>query len=85
MFEALVEYPCDFTLKIVGANEGFFVEEILAVVAEVCEAEPGRINYRTKAMGKWTSVTVKAPVKSSEMLYALYEKVDKDPRVKFKF
>lgn len=85
VFEALVDYPCDFTMKIVGANEGLFVEEIVAVVAEACESEPGNISYRTKAVGKWTSVTVQAPVKSSEMLYTLYEKIDLDPRVKFKF
>jgi putative lipoic acid-binding regulatory protein len=75
VFEALVDYPCDFTMKIVGANEGLFVEEIVAVVAEACESEPGQISYQTKVLGKWTSVTVQAPVKSSEMLYALYEKV----------
>lgn len=85
VFEALVEYPCDFTMKIVGANEGLFVEEIVAVVAEACESEPGQISYQTRAVGKWTSVTVQAPVKSSEMLYTLYEKIDLDPRVKFKF
>jgi putative lipoic acid-binding regulatory protein len=65
VFEALVDYPCDFTMKIVGMNEGFFVEEIVAVVAEACQEKPGSISYRTKAMGKWTSVTVLAPVKSS--------------------
>lgn len=85
VFEALVDYPCDFTMKIVGANEGLFVEEIVAVVAEACESEPGLISYQTRAVGKWTSVTVQAPVKSSEMLYTLYEKIDLDPRVKFKF
>ena len=65
VFEALVDYPCEFTMKIVGMNEGSFVEEIVAVVAEACEEEPESISYRTKAMGKWTSVTVQAPVKSS--------------------
>lgn len=75
VFDALVDYPCEFTMKIVGANEGLFVEEIVAVVAEACESEPGKISYRTKAVGKWTSVTVQAPVKSAEMLYTLYEKV----------
>lgn len=70
-----MEYPCDFTMKIVGENEGFFVEEIVSVVAEACEIEVDDITYRTKVVGKWTSVTVQAPVKSSEMLYMLYEKV----------
>jgi uncharacterized protein len=85
VFEALVEYPCEFTIKIVGVNEGLFVEEMIAVVAEACEAEVQSISHSFRAMGKWTSVTVKAPVKSAEMLYTLYEKVDLDPRVKFKF
>ena len=30
-------------------------------------------------------MTVHAPVKNADMLYSLYENVDKDPRVKFKF
>lgn len=85
VFEALVDYPCDFVMKIVGANEGTFVEEMVAVVAESCGAEPGSIQHSVKTHGKWTSVTVNAPVKSAEMLYTLYEKVDLDPRVKFKF
>lgn len=86
VFEALVEYPCDFTMKIVGANEGAFVDEILQVVADSCGVEDGQsISHTTRSMGKWTSVTVEAPVKSAQMLYQLYENVDRDPRVKFKF
>lgn len=85
VFDALVDYPCKFTLKIVGANEGTFVEDMLMIVADACHVLPGDIEHSTKAMGKWTSVTVQAPVESSVMLYSLYEKVDLDPRVKFKF
>lgn len=85
VFEALLDYPCDFTMKIVGANEGFFVSEIVALVAEACETDSEKIKHTTRSMGKWTSVTCICPVKNSEMLYSLYEKVDLDPRVKFKF
>lgn len=86
VFEALVDYPCVFTMKIVGANEGTFVQDILAVVADATQSSVSDISHSTKAVGKkWTSVTVQAPVQSSEMLYTLYEKVDLDPRVKFKF
>ena len=80
-----MDYPTIFTMKIVGANEGSFVEDIVSVVADACESEPSDIKHSTRAQGKWMSVTVHAPVKSSEMLYTLYEKVDLDPRVKFKF
>jgi len=85
VFEALVDYPSIFTMKIVGANEGTFVPEMVALVADACETEVTNVKHTTKVMGKWVSVTVKAPVQSAEMLYSLYEKVDLDPRVKFKF
>jgi len=85
VFEALVEYPCDFTLKIVGPNEGSFVAEIVQCVADSCEVKLEQVPYTTRDVGKWTSVTVKAPVQNADMLYQLYENVDRDPRVKFKF
>jgi putative lipoic acid-binding regulatory protein len=85
VFEALVDYPCDFTLKIVGANKKGFIEDMVQTVADSCRVAPDDIPFSTKVNGKWTSVTVKAPVESAEMLYMLYENIDKDPRVKFKF
>mmetsp|Transcript_14511 Transcript_14511/g.31450 ORF Transcript_14511/g.31450 Transcript_14511/m.31450 type:complete len:287 (+) Transcript_14511:118-978(+) len=85
VFEALVEYPCRFTMKIVGANEGAFAAEMVQVVAESCKVDVKDVENSVKVNGKWTSVTVKAPVKSAEMLYSLYENIDRDPRVKFKF
>jgi len=86
VFEALVEYPCLFTMKIVGANEGAFVTDILSIVAATCQVEVvSDIEHSVKVNGKWSSVTVEAPVQSAEMLYLLYENLDRDPRVKFKF
>ena len=86
VFEALVDYPCLFTLKIVGANDGAFVADMVSIVASTCEVEVADdIDHTVKVNGKWTSVTVQAPVKSAAMLYELYENVDRDPRVKFKF
>lgn len=85
VFEALLDYPTDFILKIVGANEGAFVGEIVALVAEACKTDPEKIAHTTRSMGKWISITCSCPVQNSEMVYALYEAVDRDPRVKFKF
>jgi putative lipoic acid-binding regulatory protein len=86
VFEALVEYPTLFKIKIVGLNEGLFVEEMVALVAESCNvADVSEIQHSVKLTGKWSSITVNAPVQSAAMLYALYENVDRDPRVKFKF
>jgi putative lipoic acid-binding regulatory protein len=88
VFEALVEYPCLFTLKIVGANEDNFVKDVLTIVATTCRMEESSytsLDHSIKYNGKWASITVQAPVESAQMLYQLYEDVDRDPRVKFKF
>lgn len=109
VFEALIEYPCLFTMKIVGRddveskstndtakknannndsnNNERFVQDILQIVATSCKVSSQTIldNYSIRQNGKWTSITVQAPVTSAEMLYQLYEDVDRDPRVKFKF
>jgi uncharacterized protein len=87
VFEALVEYPCDFTLKIVGANEGQFVSDIVQLVAESCQVSVESLSgkWTSRLNGKWTSITVQAPVQSADMLYSLYQTIDSDPRVKFKF
>ena len=87
VFEALVEYPSIFKMKIVGQDDEqeSFTTEIVEVVAESCGVECSMIEHSKRQNGKWTSVTVHAPVESADMLYALYENVDKNPRVKFKF
>jgi len=85
VFEALIDYPSVFKMKIIGKNESSFAKEMVEIVADSCSVASEEITYSERANGKWLSVTVHAPVESAEMLYALYENVDRDPRVKFKF
>ncbi len=73
-------------MKIIGdPDNGTFSTEIVQVVAQTCEVSFETISYSERKYGKWISVTVKAPVTNAEMLYRIYENIDKDPRVKFKF
>lgn len=85
VFEALVEYPTEFMIKIVGPNSGTFVADMVETVAESCRVTAAQIKHSVRQNGKWTSVTVTAPVQSAQMLYDLYKQIDLDPRVKFKF
>jgi putative lipoic acid-binding regulatory protein len=87
VFEALVEYPSIFKMKIVGQDDEkeSFAPEIVEIVAKSCGVEESMVKHSLRKNGKWTSVTVHAPVQSADMLYSLYENVDKNPRVKFKF
>lgn len=36
-FEYLVDYPCEFAIKVIGINEGAFADDIAATVSAVCE------------------------------------------------
>lgn len=36
-FEYLVDYPCEFQIKVIGVNEGSFADDIAATVSAVCE------------------------------------------------
>ena len=85
VFEALVEYPSIFKMKIIGQNESTFAKDMVQIVADSCSVSTSKVKYSERTNGKWLSITVHAPVESAEMLYSLYENVDKDPRVKFKF
>ncbi|CAM9355521.1 unnamed protein product [Hapterophycus canaliculatus] len=86
-FEYLVDYPCEFEIKVIGINEGSFADDIAATVSAVCEVETSDVRYtvRDTTSGRYQSITVHAPVKNATMLYKCYELIDEDPRVKFKF
>jgi len=36
-FEYLVDYPCEFQIKVIGINEGSFADDIAKTVSAVCE------------------------------------------------
>jgi len=85
VFEALIDYPSVFKMKIIGRNESSFASEMVQLVADSCQVNVQEVEFSERVNGKWLSLTVHAPVESAEMVYSLYENVDKDPRVKFKF
>jgi putative lipoic acid-binding regulatory protein len=85
VFEALIDYPSVFKIKIIGRNESSFASEMVQIVADSCQVDVEKVEFSERVNGKWLSLTVHAPVENAEMVYSLYENVDKDPRVKFKF
>ena len=121
VFDTLVEYPCEFELKVIGYNSEefeqvrpklagllqqlisvantytcvsllsvaslFFMQDISRAVAEVCDVPVDElsVSHRLTASQKWRSLTIMCPVQSAAMLYEVYEVVDRDDRVRFKF
>ncbi|CAN0250142.1 unnamed protein product [Discosporangium mesarthrocarpum] len=86
-FEYLVEYPCEFEIKVIGMNEENFASDIAETVGNVCGVGKTKVRFSVRGTnsGRFCSVTVHAPVSNADMLYKCYEMIDQDPRVKFKF
>jgi len=83
VFEALVEYPCDFPIKIIGREDETFVEDVLRYISrETRAAAPLAYTTNPSSKGTYVSVTVTAPVQDADMLYRCYAVLRNDPRVK---
>ena len=86
VFDETMKFPTEFMIKIVGQNEPTFVTDMLKIVAECLNQEVKQdLKYSIKetAGGKYVSVSVKPLFHSADELYATYEALGKDTRVKF--
>mmetsp|Transcript_16361 Transcript_16361/g.27654 ORF Transcript_16361/g.27654 Transcript_16361/m.27654 type:complete len:186 (-) Transcript_16361:3085-3642(-) len=85
VFEDKLDYPTYFLFKIVGVNDPDFVNDIVATVTDCVGVQPRPLAYSLKetAGGKYTSITIKPFFEDSKQLYAVYDAVSKDERVKF--
>lgn len=84
VFDALVEYPCSFDIKIIGRKDDTFVDDMVASIARVTKTPATELQHRTNPSSKGTfiSVTISAPVDDAKMLYECYAVLRNDPRVR---
>lgn len=85
VFEDHVTFPTEFMIKIIGMNEPTFIIDILNSVATVVNQAPEKIAFTTKETsgGKYLSISIKPFFKDADEVYAAYDVVSKDKRVKF--
>jgi putative lipoic acid-binding regulatory protein len=83
--ESLMEFPCRHTFKAVGRAEGDFVPSMLARVGAVLgrAVDSGEHSVRQSSGGRYESVTLDLWVESGEQLYAVYEAIYDDERVRY--
>ncbi|KAH8068866.1 DUF493-like protein [Aureococcus anophagefferens] len=84
VFEKLVEYPCEFTIKVIGKHEDSFAGDMVGYISKTVDVAPEKIKFTTTPSGKgtYTSVTIEAPVASADQLYECYAVLRNDPRVR---
>jgi uncharacterized protein len=81
--DSLIEYPCDFPIKIMGTRSETFAQEIVDIVLRhapdfVAES----VELRASSGGAYLSVTCTIRAVSREQLDNLYRELSAHPAVK---
>jgi putative lipoic acid-binding regulatory protein len=78
----LIEYPCDFPLKILGRSEDGFAQAVAAVVrAHAPGFDPAAMTMRASSGGKYLSLTCTVHATSRAQLDGLYKALCDHPMV----
>ncbi|WP_026960697.1 MULTISPECIES: DUF493 family protein YbeD [Aliagarivorans] len=73
-FDELMEFPCDFTLKIMGVNNDTLEQQVLEVIQRLA---PGDYSPKSKpsSKGNYVSLTLSVRVTNAEQVESLYREV----------
>jgi len=78
----LIEYPLDYTFKVMGLAADDFPEHARRLVARfVGEVHAEKVTVRASAQGKYHSVSVVVRLVSEDQRRAVYQALHDDPRV----
>jgi putative lipoic acid-binding regulatory protein len=81
--ESLIEYPCDFPVKVMGARVDGFAEAMCHVAQQFDPSfNPATLEMRTSKAGNYLSVTLTIRATSREQLDNLYLALTGHPMVK---
>ena len=80
---SLLEYPCDFPIKIMGARVDGFARAILeTVLRHAPDLDPAAIEARASGKGNYLSLTLTLRARSQQQVDALYRELSAHPLVK---
>jgi uncharacterized protein len=80
--EALLVFPTEFPIKILGRREGGFAAGVIEIVLRHApDFIPGSIETRPSREGKYISITATVNAVSQEQLDALYRELCDHPSV----
>jgi putative lipoic acid-binding regulatory protein len=79
----LLEFPCDFPLKIMGANAADFAQTIAVVVGRHApDFDPAAMEMRPSKAGNYLALSCTVRAVSQAQLDALYRELTAHPMVK---
>ena len=81
--DTLLEFPCDFPIKIMGKAEDTFAEVVLSIVTKHApDFDATRMELRASSGGNYLSVTCTIVAQSKPQLDAIYLDLTAHPMVK---
>ena len=79
---SLLEFPCEFPIKVVGRREDGFAQAVSEVVGRhVEDFQPSTLEMRASRNARFLSVTVTFTARSRAQLDALYRELSAHPLV----
>ena len=80
--DSLLEYPCDFPIKILGHTRAGFAQAILEVVQRHApDFDGATLQMKSSKRGKYLSITCVIRATSREQLDGLYQELCDHPMV----
>ena len=81
--QTLIEYPCDFPIKIMGARVDGFAQAVIEVVLRHApDFEPAGAEMRPSSKGNYLGVTCTFRALSQAQVDAMYRELTAHPMVK---
>ena len=81
--DTLLEFPCDFPIKIMGARVDEFAQAVVAVVVRHApDFDPASVEMRPSSKGNYLALTCTIRAMSQDQLDALYRELSSHPLVK---
>ena len=82
--ETLVEFPCDFLIKVMGETNDDFANEMVRVI-QVHEPkfDATKVDMRASSGGRFISLTCNVYVTSKAQLDSIYRALSEHPLVKY--
>jgi putative lipoic acid-binding regulatory protein len=81
--DTLLEFPCDFPIKIMGKAEDTFAEVVLSIVTKHApDFDATQMELRASSGGNYLSVTCTIVAQSKPQLDAIYMDLTAHPMVK---
>ena len=81
--DSLLEFPCDFPIKVMGENSDAYAQAMRFVVQQLDPSwTPDRLESRESSGGKYLGLTFTVHATSREQLDELYRTLSSHPLVK---